>query len=240
MPKPHNHTTRRLRLAAMLAIVVMALAVLGAPASAAKTRMTIVNGTSGKKLDVCVNGREIKKGLAYGRFVKTSVNKPRATVKFYPRKKGACSGRVLGKKVVKPARAVVVRTKKKPGRVLLFKEPNLPAPSAVVAYDVIGHGLNASELDRISFSVKFVAGSAIAMGGQSFDKGEQGRILNLQLGDDVLDSNVSAFQLPETFIAGPAAGVIRSFRYYQWLLVGAVPDDAKLIRLRRHMGLVEE
>ena len=62
------HTLRTLVIG--LAVTALAVSALAAPVSAApKTKLAIVNGIPGKAVDVCVNGREVKSGLRYGRFI---------------------------------------------------------------------------------------------------------------------------------------------------------------------------
>ena len=84
---------------ALLFGVGVALTVLGTlvtPVAAATTKLTVVNGHPGTRVDVCVQGREIKSGLRYGGVVFRTTNTAFVVVKLYKRDPRPCGGRPLG------------------------------------------------------------------------------------------------------------------------------------------------
>ena len=125
-----------------IAVAALAITALGAPAAAGshKTKLTIVNGSPGKKIDVCVNGKEIKSGLRYGKVVFKTTRTSKAKVKFFKRDRRKCGGKLLAKKVVGLADATVVFTRRKPKKVVVFDNSKLAEPmGANVARVSYGH-----------------------------------------------------------------------------------------------------
>ena len=78
------------------ATAALSVATLGAiPAAAADTQGTlaIVNGVPGRRLDVCVNGNEIKSGLRYGKAVfRNVISTGEKILKFYDPDPRTCKG----------------------------------------------------------------------------------------------------------------------------------------------------
>jgi hypothetical protein len=134
------------------AAVALAITAIGAPAAAAtpETKLQIVNGFPGKKVDVCVNGREIKSGLAYGKVVRKKTRTAKANVKFFARSPKTCKGTLLGRKAVKFDEAIVVLTKKTPRKVVvLSNETPAKTPTATVATGVtVWHAADLGPLER--------------------------------------------------------------------------------------------
>ena len=91
----------RLRTIAMTAAV-MALAVtaLGAPASATHGKGTIgiVNGIPGQRVDLCINGKEIKSRAPYGGRAFRSLPVGDKWIKIFKADPRKCKGKKLGKK----------------------------------------------------------------------------------------------------------------------------------------------
>jgi hypothetical protein len=120
---------------AACAVAALAITAIGAPATAAspKTKLTIVNGVAGKKVDVCVNGKEIRAGLPYGKFVKKSTRTQKSKVKFFVKNdRAGCRGKLLGKKTLSPGSATLVITRKAAKRVVSWSsppQPKVPVPS---------------------------------------------------------------------------------------------------------------
>ena len=82
-------------------LVVVAVAALVGPAGAADTQGTlaIVNGIPGKRVDVCLNGREIKSDLAYGRVVlRDIVPVGGKSLRSYARDRRTCRGTIVAQK----------------------------------------------------------------------------------------------------------------------------------------------
>jgi hypothetical protein len=121
---------RRLRFIVGGAIVALAVTALSAPVGAADTKGTlaIINGIPGKIVDVCLNGDEIKSGLAYGRAVlKNVVNTGNKNLKFYERDPRRCRGNLLAQKsfpIVAAGDWTIVATKQAP-KVVMFDNTGL-------------------------------------------------------------------------------------------------------------------
>src|SRR6188472_1916545 len=90
------HPTRRFLIGG--AFAALAIGALWAPVGAADTQGTLafVNGIPGRTVDVCLNGKEIKTGLGYGKAVsKSVVGLGQKTLKFYGTDPRRCRGAVV-------------------------------------------------------------------------------------------------------------------------------------------------
>lgn len=108
--------------AAALALLVTAF---GSPAAAAgKGTLTIVQGIPATRVDVCVNGVEVRSGMAYGRYAIVSLAAGSTSLRVYPAGPGTCTGSPgYGHRsfdVTGRSDLTVVLTSAKPGRVSLF------------------------------------------------------------------------------------------------------------------------
>ncbi len=95
------HRYKKLLLGA--ASATLAITAFGAPAAAADTTGTlaIVNGIPGKKVDVCIGGKEMSSKLAYGGiFRKNVVGTGTKKLKFYNKDPRTCKGQLLGSKTL--------------------------------------------------------------------------------------------------------------------------------------------
>ena len=120
----------RLRTIAIAALIAaFAITAIGTFALAApsKTRLTIVNGWPGKKVDICLNGNPQRSGLGYGRKILRSVSNSKKTLKFYSDNGRTCGGTLLGKKTFDPPNegldltlVLTPKPRHKAKRVLLF------------------------------------------------------------------------------------------------------------------------
>jgi hypothetical protein len=82
------------------ALAVLGITTLTAPASGADTQGTlaIVNGIPGRQVDACLNGREIKSDLAYGRVVlRDIVPVGDKSLRFYARDQRTCRGTIVAR-----------------------------------------------------------------------------------------------------------------------------------------------
>ena len=90
--------SRSLLVAALTSMLLVA--VLGMPVTAATTgALTIVNGRPGEKVDVCLNGKEIRSGLPYGGRVSANFLPGDKVLKIRRAGAGTCRGTLLATKL---------------------------------------------------------------------------------------------------------------------------------------------
>jgi hypothetical protein len=95
-------TMRRLRvLGITVAIATLVITALGTPASAIRITggdIVVVNGIPGTKVDVCVNGKEIRSKLPYGGKVARFLSASQKVLKIYKKDPRKCRGKLLAKR----------------------------------------------------------------------------------------------------------------------------------------------
>jgi hypothetical protein len=103
------------------------IAAMAVPVSAADTKGTlaIVNGIPRKKVDVCINGKEVRSRLPYGGvFLKNVIPIGAKTLKFHRADPRTCRGTVLAQRsfFIEPGDDfTLVATKKLPVKVVMFE-----------------------------------------------------------------------------------------------------------------------
>ena len=217
------------------AVTTLAITALGAPAAAGshKTKLAIVNGSPGKKLDVCVNGKEIKSGLRYGKVIFKTTRTPKAKVKFFQRDRRKCGGKLLAKKVVGLADATVVFTRRKPKKVVVFDNAFLATPmSATAARVSYGH---AADIGPVQFGFDSEIVEPFFFGPSAVDpffKGDQGAWSNsssLQIVWVTFVHKVS----PAVELLPPFARYLPRQRRWEQILVGTNDANARLVFIDR-------
>ena len=203
--------------------------------------LAIVNGFPGKKVDVCLNGREIASGLPYGRRVlKANVATGTKVIDFFVPDPRTCRGtrRAKIEFVLPPAgdRTIVV-TKDAP-RVLAFDNadlgeiPPLGSPSDV-AYIV---WRNASDM-LVNFRIKgwlpSIESPTSPAADPVFAKGQQRG--GDQIADYIWQVRATLSDTQET-LALRRALLVASHRY-EWVLVGSNPGNARFVFIDRVVSL---
>ena len=126
------HGSRRIVGGAIAAALLVTA--LGAPASAAvgKGTVAVVNGIPGERVDVCINGREIKSRLGYGGHMSKTINPGDKLLKIYRTDPRTCRGNVLAQATFSlgiPPNAssdlTLVATKASPQKVVVFDNAGL-------------------------------------------------------------------------------------------------------------------
>ena len=113
---------------ALTAIVTAALAIttLAAPAAGvdlSKPTIVVVNGIPGTKLDICINGREIRSGLRYGGQRWKQLRASQKVLKVYKKDPRRCRGRLVARRrfdLLPDAKLTIVITSNRPGKVVIF------------------------------------------------------------------------------------------------------------------------
>lgn len=221
------------------AIAALTLSALAGPVSAASsTKLAIVNGFPGKKVDVCVNGKEIKSGLKYGAKVFKTTSTPKATVKYFSRDPRTCKGTLIGKRTVFADDATVVLTKKKPQKVVVFNNAGLGfVNSANNTYLAIRDAADVGEvgftvaLESISPTPWFPSLDPIWTKGDEYawavDLGFGQYVMSIQV---VLPASEYAY-IAENFTA------VTMGRRYEWIFVGSNSSNVRIVKIKRSVAV---
>lgn len=144
------------RLALSAAAAALTISALAAPVAAADPKVAIVQGMPGVRVDVCVNGKEIKSGMPYGGTIFRKFSAGDRTIKVFKRDARKCRGtKLLQQKVslAEDADVTLVLTRKAP-KLVVFDNTGgsaIYAPdfffrhaadlgSAVIGFEQIGGG----------------------------------------------------------------------------------------------------
>lgn len=224
------------------AVTAMAITAIGAPVAAAgpKTKLAIVNGFAGKKVDVCVNGKEIRSGLPYGKAVFKTTKTNKARVRFFARDRRSCKGTTLGTRTVYANDATVVLTRKKPRKVITFDNAGLDW-----IYDIdIGSTYtmrHAADLGALTFKSEsdgLNLDPVVPAFDPTWQKGDSsGRELVGVYGHSYMVVAVTRPAAYEPFV-DPDLVWLETRRRYEWIAVGSTQKNARLVRLDRRARVV--
>ena len=220
------------------AVAALAITALGAPAAAGTphVRLAIVNGIPAKKIDVCVNGKEIKSRLPYGKKVFKRTNTAKANIKFFARDPRKCKGRLLGKKLVSLDDATVVITKKKPKKVLVFDNLGLGEVGPAGHVDGAIALRHAADVGEVNFTVSYGSVSPNPWVHNSIDIWEKGDSTS---GPDVFAPNGKVLTLwvnlpaSEFTYVGPHVRYLAPGYRNEWIFVGTNGKNAKVVFFKR-------
>lgn len=219
------------------------LVIVSLPTMAADTKGTlaIVNGVPGKSVDVCLNGKEIKSGLAYGGKIQlATVATGAKTIKFHARDPRKCKGTLLGRdQFPLPAAAdlTIVVTKEAP-RVVVFDNTGLgeiPPAGAPTSDNLFAIRMAADVGADLSFDAWAGPPTNIPVSPSAvFSKGQENRSPNTSFGI----SPGFVWQPRATIVGGAApvraaaARTVASHRY-EWILVGTKASNARWVFIDR-------
>jgi hypothetical protein len=220
------------------------LTALGSPAGAAtpdRGRISFVNGIPGTKVDVCVNGKEIRSSLRYG-GVKTRIfGIGPKTAKFFKADPRRCKGKLLGKAggdLKDGDDMTIVVTKKKPDKVVIFENQDLGAiPSA--SHWVAMTFRHAADLGRATFRFSQIvrtpeqAPPVTPAADPVYRKGDEHVSSTTAMfpGRVWIRSRVTRPDKRQT-IAGPKTLELKYDRRHEWILVGTTPRNARIVTFR--------
>jgi len=217
------------------ATLALTLSAIGAPVSAAGSgKVAVINGFPGKRIDVCVKGKEIKSALRYGKVAFRKLKAGPKTIKFYKKNRRVCKGKLLAKQSFPfpgGSDLTIVMTKSGP-RIQRFDN--------TVFADVSG-----------SWSVFFwrnasdIAGVALDLAGDNpildevqpsmdpvFAKGDQFVTGENTPGLFVITTVFSVADTA-TILVEPEARLVKLLYRYEWILIGSHPANARLVVLKR-------
>jgi len=237
------HTFRKAVLAASL--TALALSALAVPATAApgKGTLGIVNGIPGTRVDICVNGREIKSRVGYGGRKSKIMNPGFKTIKIFKKDARTCRGTKLAQKTYLLGWGddfTIVVNKKNPKWVRFDNRNPVPLGSIwpVGVADTKTHLAirHAADLGDVAF--KFMVPSPITPSlASGWTEGDEARFPNITphptLGYAIAVTrpdkmSVLAQQLSITWKAG---------RRYEYILLGTWVGNAKFIVWKRPVSL---
>ena len=227
------------------AVAALAISSLGAPVAASnKAYVQIVNGIPGERIDVCVNNREIKSALPYGKVVKKKLHGGMKKIRFRKKGPGVCRGKLLASRnVPMPGGSdkTIVATNKKPTKVVVFDNAGLSTPA--------GHTDDAMWAVRyaanVDLGVKF---SAITAGqvplapaaDPIWTKGDQLALpINVGPGYPNLALLTLWVTLPESTIplAGPVVAPVTEGQRLQHVIVGNHLGNIRIVQFKQPIKL---
>ncbi len=213
------------------------------PATAADTKGTlaIVNGIPGQKVDVCLNGKEIKSKLKYGGVVlKGVVPTGTKNLRFYKPDRRTCRGTLLANKQFPLAAAddlTIVVTKLAP-KIVMFSNAllgEIPPLGTATPYAPFAFRHAAEVVADLSYRYWSVPGTVPINPSGLFTKGQQNRTTDASSGGFNVGflvqvrATVIGDPVP---IASPIVETIQSHRL-EWILVGTKHDNARWVFIDR-------
>lgn len=219
-------------------LALLAASVAGAPASAApNVDIAFVNGIPGKKVDICVNKKEVKSAVRYGGKALRKIGSGSKVISFRAKSPGKCKGKVLAKKTLLLSNGddlTVVGTKKSPKKVTVFDNILLgPLPALVDTATAWRHAANVKD-------VGFIIGFAPI----DFEMWEHAGDDIWNKGDELVDAAVYGSQthimsmdvvvpFSEFWYPGSRVDVVYPGLRYEWIFVGSNSVNTKIVKIAR-------
>jgi hypothetical protein len=219
------------------------IAALAAPTTAADTKGTlaIVNGVPGQKVDVCLDGKEIRSGLAYGNKVQRPlVATGDKTIRFYRPDPRRCRGTLIARRQfsLPPAADLTIVVTKNAPRIVVFDNAGLgeipplgvPTPFAPFAFR------HAADIAAdIGYRFWTPPGTdASRTPSAIFTKGQESRSLNVLSGfvpASLIQARAAIVGSPQAIVS-PIIEIFVSHRY-EWVLVGTSYANARWVFMDR-------
>lgn len=224
---------------ATLALAVTALA---APAGAADTKGTLafVNGVPGGRVDVCINGKELKSALPYGRaYFKNVISTGPKTLRFYKKDPRKCRGTLLAKKsiAVEPGTDLTIVVTRKAPKVVMFdnKTPaflgeippkGLPYVTGIIRFN------HASEIPANFFYRVWNPNPEIPLTTAANAIWTKGDSRFGDVGPDAIVQLRATRPEDSTSLAEASVRIALSHRH-EWIFVGTKPANVKMVLLDR-------
>jgi hypothetical protein len=213
-----------------------ALTALATPVAATTpTKLAIVNGDPFRKVDICLNGRQIAGNVAYTRTILRRSAKDDPVVKFFSFKHKGCKGTPLAKVRVHPDDAVVVLTRKTPQRVVVFDTTMDPDPTYNVriiygnASDIPGNLKFAfAQFEILDWTPALLDPFRWSAKGYS-----EISLLDTQAAGDYWLDATTVQNDSDNIIAGPVGSLTGPGLRREVVLVGVGPGTAKLVSFER-------
>lgn len=210
------------------------IAALAAPAAAANSRIVIVNGIAGKKVDVCLNGAEVKSGLGYGGRIVRTLADGSYVLKVFAKNTAICSGTKLAQKTITLASddLTVVATKSAPKKVVVFDNADINAATGPTQASIVFR--HAADLGDATFHAQLMVpkvspGPSLAADPVWAKTNEYSSIETTLWGWDVYVTRPN--EVAE--LASAKIRTIQAGRRHEWLLLGKTEANAKVISYSR-------
>lgn len=228
-----------------LAMAWLVAGVVPATAADPKGTLAIVNGVPGAKVDVCLNGTEIRSGVAYGGKILLAIVKTGSkTIRFYSKDPRKCKGSLLGQKQFSlPAGRdlTIVVTKRSP-KVLVFDNANLGEipPLGVLSISTTYAVRHAADLAAdLSYTQWPATSLPFNLSPSSiFSKGQESRQPNPSSGffpESIIEVKAIPFGSSKV-VRAPLVKTVVSHRL-EWILVGSKASNARWVVIDRAMSL---
>jgi hypothetical protein len=229
---------RSVRMGVALATCALLFSTLAAPVSAGGGSGTavIVNGIPGQKVDLCINGKEVRSALRYAGHKIITQAAGRKVLKVFRKDGRKCKGKLLAKKpfsMVDGSDLTIVVTKRFPKKVLIFDNagfgflPSAPTDHALMLFR------HAADLGPATFKFGATKPEPIEpVSDPLWHKGDQRfRGMAYPVGTvwwlKVTRPNKAAA------IAGPDSVELAANRRYERILLGVTTKNAKLAKFSR-------
>ncbi len=227
---------------AVVALLATSLAVPAVGADPGK--MAIVQGNYGVKVDVCINGREIKSKMRFGTKAYRTFPAGRKVLKVFKADPRTCKGKLLAYKVVKLPRGsdlTVVISKKTPKKVMVFDNAYPPGSYVSGSHRFFR---NASDYGEVTFrheAKPITIDPAPADLAPAEPTWETGRstysYLPIGVGGAPMSSTTWISEVPMYFpplvVAGPVWSLLSDGKRYEWIFIGTAKHP-KLMLLKRN------
>lgn len=224
-------------LIAAFTITIVGTFVLGA---SHKTKLAIVNGVPGKRVDVCINGHETKSALPYGAKVFREVGNAPKLVKFFAADPRQCKGVLLGRKSFDPppggTNLTIVLSKRKPNRVALFDNtqyyPDLDPGDSLLIWRYAG------DIGKTNLYIDIIQSQPLPPGPAATPSASPWAKTNA-FGADVPAEEFAELRSRATrngktkTIAKTPFGKVKAGQRHETILVGTDGSNARFVRVNR-------
>jgi hypothetical protein len=229
---------RLARLIVTLLAVSLSITALGGPAAAAAPRLTIVQGSPGRTVEVCVGNNEIRPRLRYGAWFERAVPAGNRVVRFRTASPGECTGTLLGHKALDLEAnedLALVITARSPRRVVVFDNTGLGGlePAAAVVIYAFRH---AADLGDLTFKVGELPEVLAPAADPVWEKGDQ--LVGGSSGDGLVGVAITRPDSHKALasVAVHWGGASGSFRQ-EFYAVGTNVRNAKVVTIKRAIQL---
>ena len=226
---------REIQMVAAMATAIAATA-MAAPAVAAQSRIAIVNGIPVKKVDICLNGVEIRSNLRYGGKIFRVRADGTYLLKVFASNAGTCTGTKLAQKSITLAAddLTIVATRNAPKVLIFDNEAVNDGPGPGQAAIVWRH---AADLGDLTFHAQLMVAPPIApppdvAADPIWTKRDQlASVESILWGWDVFVTRPNA----ATELASKTIRALQADRRHEWIMLGKKNKNAKLISFIRTM-----
>jgi hypothetical protein len=221
-------------LVAATLVAAVAITTLAAPVAAApRGVIAVVNGIPGKKIDVCINGKEIRSGLPYGGKVIRKLGPGMKRLKVFKKDPRRCKGVRLGKQrfvLLDGGDVTFVATKRAPHRIVSFDNGPL-VPSTPDHYRAALR--HAADVGPVHLGYKMGPPTEPGPAASAFEKHDE-RVVGFNWPGGAFVFTATARKPGESdFMIPPATVVARGNRRAEWIFVGTKRANARFVKIIR-------